>query len=149
MASPNGSVERLTRREIEVLKLVATGLSTKEIARSLGITFKTAACHRSRIMAKLGLHQVANLTRYAIRNGYVDAGENGFPGGKQKSELFERVKTTEANYRRAMDEYGAFIRDRESIGLPNPDGSTGARRLRQAEEMAHQEYHAALVALKD
>src|SRR5204863_3985869 len=101
MASPNGSVERLTRREIEVLKLVATGLSTKEIARSLGITFKTAACHRSRLMAKLGIHEVANLTRYAIRNGYVDVGgANGRSDGTQL-ELFELVRTTEAKYRRA------------------------------------------------
>ena len=69
-----GSADQLTFRELEVLKLIATGSSTKEIAASLHITFKTAACHRSRIMEKLDIHEVANLTRYAIRQGYVDAG---------------------------------------------------------------------------
>ena len=56
----------LTPREGEVLKLIASGLSTKEIALSLGISFKTAACHRSRLMDKLGIHEVAGLTRYAV-----------------------------------------------------------------------------------
>jgi DNA-binding CsgD family transcriptional regulator len=149
MAGQHGTVDKLTSREVEVLKLIATGLSTKEIARSLGIAFKTAACHRSRIMAKLDIHDVANITRYAIRSGYVglasaNGERDGIPAG-----LFERVRTTEAKYRTAIEEYGAFLRDREAIGLTNPDSSTGARRLRQAEELAHQEYHAALVALKD
>jgi DNA-binding CsgD family transcriptional regulator len=144
----NGTTERLTPRELEVLKLVATGLSTKEIARSLEITFKTAACHRMRIMDKLDIHGVAGLTRYAIRNGHVDLGDHGRPGETQH-ELFERVRQTELKYRNAVEDYGAFIKERESIGLTNPDGVTGARRLRHAEEVAHQEYHAALVALKN
>lgn len=149
MSTPNVPIERLTPRELEVLRLVATGLSTKGIARLLSITFKTAACHRSRIMAKLDIHEVASLIRYAVRNGYVDVGDaNGRTDGV-RTELFERVRTTEAKYRGALEEYGAFIRDRETIGLTNPDSSTGARRLRQAEELAHREYHAALVTLKD
>jgi len=48
-----------------------------------------------------------------------------------------------------MEEYAAFLKERLSIGLDNPDGSAGARRFRQAEQLAHQEYHAALVALKE
>jgi DNA-binding CsgD family transcriptional regulator len=143
-----GHTETLTRREIEVLKLIASGLSTKEVARSLGITFKTAACHRSRVMAKLDIHQVANLTRYAIRNRLIDAGE-GPQAGDGQQELFDRIKTTEAKYRRAMEKYGEFLKERPTIGLDNPDGSTGARRLRQIERQAHEEYHAALVALKN
>jgi DNA-binding CsgD family transcriptional regulator len=148
MPHPNGSGQKLTLREIEVLRLIASGLSTKQIARSLAITFKTAACHRMRIMDKLNLHGVADLTRYAIRNGYIDVDENGQAGERQK-ELFELVRAAELRYRKAMEDYGAFIRERETIGLTNPDGATGARRLRLAEEMAHQEYHAALVALKN
>jgi DNA-binding CsgD family transcriptional regulator len=148
MSQSNGSAERLTPREIEVLKLIATGFSTKEIGESLGITFKTAACHRSRIMAKLEIHDVANLTRYAIRNGYVDAWENGQTREKQQ-ELFEQVRLKQSRYRKALDEYGAFLKERESIGLANPDSSTGTRKLRQAEEVAHQEYHDALLELKD
>jgi len=148
MPHPNGPGEKLTLRELEVLRLIANGLSTKQIARSLAITFKTAACHRMRIMDKLDIHGVADLTRYAIRNGYIDIVENGRAGEREK-ELFDRVRAAESGYRKAMEKYGAFIQERETIGLTNPDGVTGARRLRQAEEMAHQEYHAALVALKN
>src|SRR5690242_3362370 len=91
MVSATGPEESLTSREVEVLKLIANGLSTKEIAHSLGIAFKTAACHRSRIMAKLDIHNVANLTRYAIRSGYVGIGTaSGGPNGIQL-ELFERI----------------------------------------------------------
>lgn len=133
-------------REIEVLKLIASGLSTKQIAVSLGVTFKTAACHRSRIADKLNIHEVANLTRYAIQKGYVQAG-NGTSGQTQE-ELFEQVRVTHIGYQKALNEYSAFIRDRESIGLQNPDSSTGARRLREAERAAHEEYHDALMALK-
>jgi DNA-binding CsgD family transcriptional regulator len=64
----------LTPRETEVLKLIAAGLSTKEIAASLGITFKTAACHRSRIMEKLDIHDVVSLVWYAIENKVVKLG---------------------------------------------------------------------------
>ena len=65
------TVEHLTAREIEVLRLVADGCSTKEIAVHLKITFKTAACHRGRIMSKLGVHNGAMLVRHAIREGFV------------------------------------------------------------------------------
>jgi DNA-binding NarL/FixJ family response regulator len=61
----------LTDREKQVLILIAEGLSTKEIAAVLGISFKTADCHRSRIMDKLDLHETASLVRYAIRRGLV------------------------------------------------------------------------------
>jgi DNA-binding CsgD family transcriptional regulator len=151
MSEASRPVEKLTPREVQVLKLIATGLSTREIAVSLGIAFKTAACHRTRVMGKLGVHEVANLTRYAIRNGYVDDG--GTSGREQpvgvQVDLFDRIKTTEAAYRKAMRAYSEFLKDRESIGLATPDGSDGARRLRKAEEMAHREYHSALVALKE
>jgi len=149
MASAERPSERLTARELEVLKLIATGLSRKEIASSLKISVRTVEFHRSRIMEKLDIHDIANLTRYAIRNGHVDLG----PANRRRHdiplELFERVRIAEAKYRIATAEYGAFLLERESLGLTNPDGATGARRLRQSEEFAHKEYHAALVALKD
>lgn len=63
----------LTQREREVLCCVAQGYSTKQAAGLLGITFKTAACHRYRIMEKLGVHETASLVRYAIRNGLMQA----------------------------------------------------------------------------
>jgi DNA-binding CsgD family transcriptional regulator len=148
MSDLNGLGETLTSREIEVLKLIATGLSTKEIAASLDIAFKTAACHRSRVMAKLNIHDVANLTRYAIRNGYVDAWDSNGGNRESQQRLFDQVRLMQAKYRRALDEYSAFLRERESIGPENPDSHTGTRGLRLAEEAAHENYHAALVALK-
>lgn len=63
--------EHLTRRERQVLTCVAEGLATKEIAYRLSIAFKTAACHRYRIMEKLEIHNTAGLVRYAINSGLV------------------------------------------------------------------------------
>jgi len=61
----------LTHRESQVLALIAEGSSTKEIGHRLGISPKTADCHRSRLMMKLDLHNVAHLVRYAIRQGMI------------------------------------------------------------------------------
>jgi DNA-binding CsgD family transcriptional regulator len=68
---PEANLDQLTPREMEVLRRIAEGNSTKEIAEKLGIAFKTAACHRYRVMEKLGIHQTASLVRYAIRQGIV------------------------------------------------------------------------------
>jgi DNA-binding NarL/FixJ family response regulator len=59
----------LTAREREVLQLVAEGKSTKEVAGQLQISPKTADTHRQQVMKKLGLHTVAELTKYAVREG--------------------------------------------------------------------------------
>jgi len=61
----------LSPREREVLELVAEGKTTKEIARLLGVSVKTAEAHRTRIMAKLDIHETAGLVRYAIRRGLI------------------------------------------------------------------------------
>ena len=66
-------VSPLTARELQVVALVAEGHSTKKIATMLGISYKTADSHRSRIMEKLGVHETASLVRYAIRQGIVRA----------------------------------------------------------------------------
>jgi len=66
-------VQPLSARERQVLQLVAEGKTTKEIAYTLGISFKTAESHRTRIMAKLGIHETAGLVRYAIRNRLIEA----------------------------------------------------------------------------
>jgi DNA-binding CsgD family transcriptional regulator len=136
-----------TPREIEVLKLIASGLSTKQIAVSLGISFKTACCHRSRLMEKLGIHEIAGLTRYAIRNGYISTSGVGTVAGSQE-ELLARVRGTYAEYQQALEAYSAFLKERETIGLGNPDSSTGARRFRDGERTAHEKYHAALIEFK-
>jgi DNA-binding NarL/FixJ family response regulator len=59
----------LAPREREVLQLIAEGHSSREIARRLHISAQTVETHRRNIMQKLGLHNVAELTRYAIREG--------------------------------------------------------------------------------
>jgi DNA-binding NarL/FixJ family response regulator len=59
----------LTSREREVVQLVAEGKSTKEVARSLDTSLRTAETHRSNIMRKLKLHSVSELVLFALRNG--------------------------------------------------------------------------------
>ncbi len=64
-------MEQLTEREREVLKLVAEGLSTKEIASRLDISTRTVETHRANLMRKLDLHSVARLVQFAIKEGLV------------------------------------------------------------------------------
>jgi DNA-binding NarL/FixJ family response regulator len=63
----------LTRREQEVLKLIAESHSNREIARELVISEKTVERHRANILEKLGMHDRVELVRYAIRNGLIEA----------------------------------------------------------------------------
>jgi len=63
----------LSDRERQVLQLVAEGKTTKELASILGISVKTAESHRSNIMDKLDIHDVAGLVRYAIRTGLIQS----------------------------------------------------------------------------
>jgi DNA-binding NarL/FixJ family response regulator len=63
----------LSDRERQVLQLVAEGKTSKEIASLLCISIKTAESHRSNIMDKLNIHDVAGLVRYAIRNGLIES----------------------------------------------------------------------------
>jgi DNA-binding NarL/FixJ family response regulator len=58
---------RTTRREIEIIRVLAEGKSNKEIAAQLGISVRTVETHRAKIMLKLGLHSLAELIHYAIR----------------------------------------------------------------------------------
>jgi len=64
-----GSQDGLTVRECGVLRLIAEGHTSKEIAGLLDLSVKTVEAHRTRIMEKLGIHNVAGLTRYAISRG--------------------------------------------------------------------------------
>jgi len=59
----------LTAREREVLQLIAEGLSTKAIAAAMNLSEKTIEGHRQKIMDKLNLHSIAQLTKFAIREG--------------------------------------------------------------------------------
>ena len=62
----------LTPREREVFHLIAEGLTTKEIARKLGTSVKTAENHRFRVLDKLDVRNTAELIRYAVRHGLLD-----------------------------------------------------------------------------
>jgi DNA-binding NarL/FixJ family response regulator len=62
----------LTPREREVLQLIAEGKANKQVAAELGISSKTADKHRENLMRKLGIHDVAGLTRYAMAAGMID-----------------------------------------------------------------------------
>ena len=66
-------LEQLTARQREILQLVAEGKNTKEIAGLLGISIKTVEAHRLQLMARLDIHDVPGLVRYAIRSGLVSS----------------------------------------------------------------------------
>ena len=66
------SKDFLTAREREILQLVAESFSTKEIAQKLNISVKTVDNHRTNLMRKLDLHNVASITRYAMQIGLID-----------------------------------------------------------------------------
>jgi len=68
-ALPRHGAEALTDREQEVVRLVARGLLSKEVADRLGLSPRTVEKHRARILAKLGLHDVPTLVRWCLRNG--------------------------------------------------------------------------------
>ncbi|MDP0498120.1 MAG: response regulator transcription factor [Verrucomicrobiota bacterium JB024] len=71
-ASNRKGVDVLTAREREILQLIAESHSTKEVAQKLNISVKTAENHRTNLMKKLDLHDVASLTRYAIQQGLIE-----------------------------------------------------------------------------
>lgn len=67
--------ERLTQREKQVLKLLAEGKTSREIAKYLGISLKTAMSHRTNLMAKLNVHSRVEVAKYAIRKGIIVVGD--------------------------------------------------------------------------
>jgi DNA-binding NarL/FixJ family response regulator len=70
--APDRKLNDLTPRELEVLRMIAQGCSTRQLADRLGIAFKTAACHRHRLMQKLEVHTASSLVRIAISAGVVE-----------------------------------------------------------------------------
>jgi DNA-binding NarL/FixJ family response regulator len=69
---PKKRINRLSSRELEVLQLIAEGQPNKQVAVELGVSFKTIDKHRQHLMAKLNIHDVAGLTRYAIAEGIIE-----------------------------------------------------------------------------
>ena len=70
--TPSSLSRRPSRREIEVLRLLADGKISKQIGSALGISTRTVETYRARLMLKLQVHSVAEVVRYAIRNGLVE-----------------------------------------------------------------------------
>jgi DNA-binding NarL/FixJ family response regulator len=66
-------LEKLTRRQIEVLRLVAKGHRTREIAKELDLSVKTVESHRGQLMKRLGVRDVVSLVHYAMRVGLVQS----------------------------------------------------------------------------
>lgn len=66
--SPKGSIKKLTPRQVEVLQLLAEGRLMKEVADILGLTPRTVAFHKYRIMETLGIHSNAELIKFAVKN---------------------------------------------------------------------------------
>lgn len=66
-------LEQLTTRQREILQMIAEGVNTKEIARTLDVSVKTVESHRLQLMARLNIHDVPGLVRCAVRNGLVEA----------------------------------------------------------------------------
>lgn len=63
--------DELTHRQVEILRLIAQGKASKEIAYELGLSPKTVDVHRARIMERLRLNDIASLTLYAVRKGLI------------------------------------------------------------------------------
>lgn len=71
-SAPGSSHESLSNRELQVLKMIASGMTLKEIGAELDLSEKTIATYRARISEKMGLATNVDLTRYAMRHGLVD-----------------------------------------------------------------------------
>jgi DNA-binding CsgD family transcriptional regulator len=94
-------LDQLTPREREVLTLVSDGQSTKEIAFSLGIAFKTAACHRHRLMKKLAAHNTAEMLGVALRRDLIPLPGRESQGPDQSDPLTRANESDPGVLRRA------------------------------------------------
>ena len=65
----------LSSREVEVLQLIAEGQANKQVAAELGLSFKTVDKYRQSLMGKLNIHNIADLTRYAIAEGIIESND--------------------------------------------------------------------------
>jgi len=68
----NSALDQLTERELEIIRLIAEGLSNKEIGEKLFISHRTVDTHRTNLMSKIEVHNVAGIVKFAITNGLLD-----------------------------------------------------------------------------
>jgi DNA-binding NarL/FixJ family response regulator len=80
LASHRGPSDPLSTRERQVLRFIAEGKNMKEIGDLLSISARTAETHRTRLMTKLNIHDVAGLVRYAIQHGLLDLNQTAGSG---------------------------------------------------------------------
>ena len=73
LGNETSGLESLTKREVEILTLIALGMTNQEIAEKLFISFRTVHTHRTNLMKKLNAHGTAQLVRFAIEHGLVTA----------------------------------------------------------------------------
>jgi DNA-binding NarL/FixJ family response regulator len=64
--------ERLSDREFQVLRMIASGMTVKDIAERLEVSVKTVSTYRARVLLKTGLRSTADLVRYAVQSGLVN-----------------------------------------------------------------------------
>lgn len=69
--SGHDPIDQLTQRQREILQLIAEGYTTKQIAQKLGISPKTVTTHRTDLMERLNIHDIAGLVRYALQSGLI------------------------------------------------------------------------------
>lgn len=80
------SFDGMTARELEVLKLTASGMANKEVARALGLSDKTVRNHIANIYEKLGVHDRSQTLLYAVRKGLIDPTMSHLPTGQDETE---------------------------------------------------------------
>ena len=71
LAKPASEAEGLTQRQVEILRLITRGTSTRAIAEGLNLSIKTVEAHRSQIMRRLDIHDIPGLVLYALRQGII------------------------------------------------------------------------------
>ena len=149
-------MEVLTPREVQVLRLICEGLSTRAIAARLGISFKTAACHRAHINDKAGVSNSIELFRWALRHGYVtldgvEPSEAPAPMGVNFTDLYtvedqlrHEIKQARDRHECAMRQFGIAIEQARQLGWTHPDGANGMHKAMAAYNRAAAEYIDAL-----
>ena len=145
VAMKQSSPVPLTQREREVLQQIAAGRTSKQIAAALGISFKTVVCHRTRLMEKLDLHNVASLVRYAIiqQESLLTVGQD-----QVEQEYLEQLRQAQDAYRKASDHYNQLI-DTHQEPMVDADGQHMLHLAVSNKHEALQRYAASLERFAD
>jgi len=161
------NMEHLTPRELEVLKLICEGLSTRQIAGQVGTAFKTVACHRFRIMEKAGVDNAVGLLLWAIRQGIISIDQQGVVTQtvqaaeehaatltpisgphRTRDTLAKDVDEALSRYLEASRRFLDVTQDVPS-GAPNPDGALRIQLPARDQRFAYKAYRRAMKRLAD